>query len=569
MRRITLCFVICLSLFGALAQARALHFSSSSRSAAHKQGAHHPRKAHKNRAHHPRQAHKKRAHHPRKTHKKRPHHRRNPHKKAKHNSKKHAAARQTVTASATSGSSATTNGDSTTLAPPVIHAPPSSTSSTMPTGALSPVTAPTILPPANLTAPSVSGTSTGGQNLTTSSSSQTCTQHVTTSTFSSAFSTAGADAVLCLAPGSYGSFSGSSKASMVVIMPDVSAGASAPTGNATGDVDGNVTFSGASFSSASNITMDGITFSGDVSMAGNTHDVTLHDSLFHQHLVINDTAMANADIVINYNMFPADRTDCVGGPEGRIWPHDTTHSATPDGVLIENNNIGGAPSQCDGVQIGGNGVHIIGNWIHDFHYRNSAHTDGIQDYGGRSEVVAGNFMYNVPDCFVSYDGTSHADIENNICVNDGTQANGANPNDLDILGDNGSIITHNTVVGYRDSYNNAGGCITLGSKGGSSTGTKITNNIATCLVTDSGGHAASYTENHNMWVSSGPRGTGDVHGTPIYRGGSCASLSSSRSPFCADSWSSYLLSSSSSGYTASATGNALGAYGPGPVAPGE
>ena len=35
--------------------------------------------------------------------------------------------------------------------------------------------------------------------------SYTCTQHVTTSTFASAFSSAGAGAVLCLAPGSYGS----------------------------------------------------------------------------------------------------------------------------------------------------------------------------------------------------------------------------------------------------------------------------------------------------------------------------------------------------------------------------
>ena len=196
------------------------------------------------------------------------------------------------------------------------------------------------------------------------------------------------------------------------------------------------------------------------------------------------------------------------------------------------------------MQIGGYGVQIINNWIHDFHFQNSAHTDGIQDYGGRYEVVEGNFMYNVPDCYVSYDGTNHADVEDNICVNDGTQNNGASPNDLDILGDSGSVIKHNTVAPIKDSYNNAGGCITLGSKSGSSTGTMITDNIATCLVTDSGGHSASYTESHNMWVAGGPSGTGDVHGTPTYQGGSCASLSSSQSPFCSDGWSNYLLASS-------------------------
>jgi hypothetical protein len=417
-------------------------------------------------------------------------------------------------------------------------------------------------------APTATIAASGGGGGGDGGGSYTCTQHVTTSTFASAYSTAGAGAVLCLAPGSYGSFNGTSKSSMVVITPDVSTGATAPTGNATGDVNGNVTFSGADFSPGANITMDGVTFTGDVSLSGNTHDITLHDSLFHQHLLIDDTSMNNANVVVDYNMFPADKADCVGGPEGRIWPHDESHSTIPDGVLIENNNIGGASSQCDGIQVGAYGVQILNNWIHDFHYANSAHTDGIQDYGGRYEVVKGNFMYNTPDCYVSYDGTSHADVEDNICVNDGTQSNGASPNDLDILGDTGSVIKHNTVVAYKDSYNNPGGCITLGAKSGKSTGTVITDNIATCLVTDSGGVTASYGESHNMWVSSGPSGSGDLRATPTYAGGSCASLSSSQSPFCSAGWSNYLLASSSAGNNAADDGTDFGAYGPGPVTPG-
>ena len=423
-------------------------------------------------------------------------------------------------------------------------------------------------PTSTVAAPSGGGTGGGGGGTGGGGSIYTCTQHVTTSSFASAYSSAGAGAVLCLAPGSYGSFNGTNKSSMVVITPDVSAGATAPTGNATGDVNGNVTFSGADFAPAANITMDGVTFTGDVSMSGNTHNITLHDSLFHQHLIIDDTSMNNANIDVDFNMFPGDKADCINGPEGRIWPHDTSHSATPDGVVIENNNIGGATSQCDGIQFGGYGAQIVNNWIHDFHYANSAHTDGIQDYGGQYEVVKGNFMYNVPDCYVSYDGTSHADVENNICVNDGTQSNGASPNDLDILGDSGSIIKHNTVVAFKDSYNNAGGCITLGAKSGRSTGTVISDNIATCLVTDSGGVSASYSESHNMWVSSGPNGSGDLHSTPAYSGGSCASLSSSQSPFCSEGWSSYLLAASSAGNHAAEDGTDMGAYGPGPVTPG-
>jgi hypothetical protein len=124
------------------------------------------------------------------------------------------------------------------------------------------------------------------------------------------------------------------------------------------------------------------------------------------------------------------------------------------------------------------------------------------------------------------------------------------------------------VVASLDSYNSPGGCITIGSKGQSSTGTSITDNIATCLVSDSGGNSASYTESHNEWVASGPIGTGDLHGTPTYQGGGCGSLTNSRSPFCSDSWSNYLLTPSSLGHDAADDGTDMGAYGPGPVTPG-
>ena len=152
----------------------------------------------------------------------------------------------------------------------------------------------------------------------------------------------------------------------------------------------------------------------------------------------------------------------LGTSDGRQWgaSHGRRHRSAQSPT-----------SRCDGIQTGGYGPQFLNNWIHDFHYAGSDHTDGIQDYGGSHEVVKGNFMYNVPDCYVSYDGTNHADVENNICVNDGSQSNGASPNDLDILGDTGSIIKHNTVVAYKASYNSAGGCIMLGAKNGSSSGT--------------------------------------------------------------------------------------------------
>ena len=88
-------------------------------------------------------------------------------------------------------------------------------------------------------------------------------------------------------------------------------------------------------------------------------------------------------------------------------------------------------------------------------------------------------MNNVPDCYVSYDGTDHADIEDNICVNDSSQNNGASPNVLVINEDNGSIVKHNTLAAFKDSYGNAGGILTIGSKSSSGSGTVLTDNVAT------------------------------------------------------------------------------------------
>jgi hypothetical protein len=400
------------------------------------------------------------------------------------------------------------------------------------------------------------------------SSTYTCTQHVTTSTFSSAFSSAGSGAVLCLAPGNYGSFNASNKSSMVVITPDVSAGATAPTGNGNGDLNGNVTFSEADFSPAANITMDGVTFSGDVSVSGASHDLLFHDSLFHQHLVITDTSMNNANVTADYDMFPADKADCVGGPEGRIWINEDNHSSTPDGVTIENSNIGGTSAQCDGIQTGGYGPQILNNWIHDYHYQNNAHTDGVQDYGGSHEVVKGNVRYNVPDCYVSYDGTDHADIEDNVCVNDSSQNDGASPNVLVINDDSGSIVKHNTLAGFKDSYGNAGGILTIGSKSSSGSGTVLTDNVATGFNNCENGNCRPYTESHNLFIQGGPGGAGDVKATPVYQGGSCGSLSSSTGPFCSDEWSNYLLAAGSSGHDAADDSSDMGAYGSGPVTPG-
>jgi hypothetical protein len=413
----------------------------------------------------------------------------------------------------------------------------------------------------------------------------TCTYHATTSTFSSTFSSATGGSTICLAPGNYGNWAGGTKSSMVTITPDTAAGGTAPTpptpssgglnANGTG-ANGNVIFSGVNFRPASFITMNGITFTDDVWLGMGTtaddHDITFQNSLFHAHLGIAVTR-ANANIIVNYNMFPGDVADCVNSYEGRIQVDDDTSS---DGVLIENNNIGGVPSvQCDGIQSGAKGLQIIGNWFHDYHYQGSAHTDGIQEYGAASNTIRDNFFYDVPDGVVAYDGMSNDDIENNIFVNDcKASCNGASPNQFDLLANIGTtIVKHNTVVGFKDAYGNSGGQIILGTKvppHDPCSGLTVNDNVATGISNGSGGGNCSYAADYNLLQEGGGTGANNIAGAPIYNGGDCGNLNTDSPGACGDVWSNFLLKSNSPGHLASdeKVQTDLGAYGTGPSTPG-
>jgi hypothetical protein len=303
---------------------------------------------------------------------------------------------------------------------------------------------------------------------------------------------------------------------------------------------------------------------------GNVHDVTIQNSIFRSHLQINDTAMNNANVVINYNLFPGDSADCLNGPEGRIQLSNSGHAATPDGVVIENNNIGGVGSvQCDGIQSGGYGVKILGNWFHDFHYAGAAHTDGIQLYGAQANVIKGNFFYNVPDAIVAYDGMENDDIENNIAVNDSAKENGASPNQVDFLANQGtSTIRHNTVVGGLNSYGGTEGNILIGTKGPACTGLVLNDNVATSISNGDGSGNCTYSADYNLLQQGGGTGAHNIGSAPIYAGGDCGNLTVDPPGKCAGKWANFLLAPTSPGHHAASDGTEMGAHGTGPVTPG-
>ncbi len=362
---------------------------------------------------------------------------------------------------------------------------------------------------------------------------------------------------------------------MVVLTPDVSLGAAAPVGNAMGGTVGNVIFAGLDFRQAAFITLDGITFTDDADVpwgtnTGDVHDITIQNSIFHAHLAINDTTMENANIVINYNSFPGDTADCINGPEGRIQIGASSHGNAPDGILIENNNIGGVSTvQCDGLQSGAYGAKIVGNWFHDYHFSGGAHTDGIQLYGAEANVITGNFFYNVPDGVVAYDGMANEDIENNIMVNDSAKDDGASPNQFDLLANSAaSIAKHNTVVGGLNAFNGTEGNLLIGSKGDPCTALTINDNVATSISNGDGGGSCTYTADYNLLQQGGGTGTHDIQGAPVYQGGDCGNLTADPPGACSDKWSNFLLTPTSPGHLAADDGMDMGAYGLGPKTPG-
>jgi hypothetical protein len=203
--------------------------------------------------------------------------------------------------------------------------------------------------------------------------------HATPSTFASLFSQAQGGDTVYLASGSYGSWSGGAKSSMVVVAAD--AGASP-------------TMSGGNFaSSVRNITIKGVTFTGAVEVAPGSTPLNL--------------------------VFDGDTWGSVGhgAHEGRLSIVGGGSSALGgNGVQVKNSSFG--PGGCsDGIQDSSNGTEIGPNNEFKGIVQGgcSEHADAIQPYASNYIYIHDNNFHDNEQGIMSPDGVSTGyRITNNV-----------------------------------------------------------------------------------------------------------------------------------------------------------
>jgi Big-like domain-containing protein/PKD domain-containing protein len=205
--------------------------------------------------------------------------------------------------------------------------------------------------------------------------------HATPSTFASTFASAqGGDRVL-LASGSYGSWNGGAKGSMVTIAPEPGA---------------KPTFSGGAFpSTVRNITIQGVTYTGPVEVRPGSTPL---------NLVFDGDTWGDID-----------RNS--GGAEGRLSIIGGGQ-ATGNGVQVKNSTFG--PGGCsDGIQDSSRGTEIgPGNEFKNITQSCAAalaHADAIQPYGSNDVYIHDNYLHDNEQGIMSPDGPSAGyEITNNV-----------------------------------------------------------------------------------------------------------------------------------------------------------
>jgi hypothetical protein len=313
-------------------------------------------------------------------------------------------------------------------------------------------------------------------------------------TLGSAFAAANAGDTVLLASGDYGTFGGGMKAGTVTLRPQ-------PGATATMRVD---------FDPAANIRLDGLTIPNLNIEDTRTHDITVSNSRFIGAAVIRTEEMVNANILFDRNTH-AGIDKCGDCYEGRITLPGKT--SQPSGVTIQN-SIFGPGGVSDGIQNGGNGVHILGNEFVALQGGSvdGVHVDAIQLYGSSNTVIRGNWLHDVATGIMAPDGMDHEVIEHNVIDTQGY------PFAITLGSDNGSIVRHNTMPDRACWFNLRCGIVVVENKSGQpvSQGTVITDNVMGEISVKAGTLGG---RSHNLLANGSASGPSEIKGKPTYKGG--------------------------------------------------
>jgi len=300
------------------------------------------------------------------------------------------------------------------------------------------------------------------------------------SSLSTEFAAAAGGETICLATGSYGTWTGGNKSVTITAADGATPTIAIDFNNGDGGItlDNLTITNGSIVNSASNITIRNSTFTG----------ILLFDNVYNSNILLEDNTHNNIEFV-------------DGNPAGRIsFPYGD--GATSSGVTIRNSVFRGGSA--DGIQTGV-GVNIYNNEFDNIQENGNptAHTDSIQLIGAYGSVVRGNYVHDGATGIVAYDGVTHVLIEHNVVTTI------SRPEGIELYSDVSSTIQHNTIKGsiYLDHKpaDPAG------------TGTIVKDNIATSVTKVGGSSTAQQTNN---LLSSGGGAAGDITGTPTFIGGS-------------------------------------------------
>ncbi len=332
-----------------------------------------------------------------------------------------------------------------------------------------------------------------------------CAYTATPSNLASVFSSAAGGKTICLAAGSYGTFTGGSKSSEVTLRPQTGASVSI-------ELD---------FVSSKNIRVEGMTITG-ASLRNSTKNITITGCTFTGFAIIDGVANANILLDGNTHLNIMTCASCFGG---RVQlPYSST---TPSGVTIQNSLLKGG--NADGIQAGAP-LKIINNELADIRETgpsDPAHTDAIQLFG-TGTLVQGNYIHDCADGIVAYDGIDHAIIEDNVIdLVDGRFG-------IELYSDDSSLVRHNTLKNGTGCGYGPCGQILLDHKSSDppGKGTVIVDNIATIIMASNG---STWAQRHHNLLPSGAA-SGDLTGAPTYVGGAAPK-----------SWSGYKLAGGSVG----------------------
>jgi hypothetical protein len=225
----------------------------------------------------------------------------------------------------------------------------------------------------------------------------------TPATLASVYAGAHGGDVIHLSAGNYGTFSGGSKPSTVILTPVSGLPASSVILSADLTPSDHLQIDG--------VTVDGATLDG-------AHDVAFTNDVFTKQAVVYRSPV-NSNTLFDHDSFDNINV-CSKCFTGRITLVDATSGdgVNPDGVLITNSHFSGGDS--DGVDLFGQtmGAQIgPGNEFVNLDQTDAQHTDPIQTYGGAGTIV-GNWIHDDATSIMAPDGTDPPGmiIADNVCT---------------------------------------------------------------------------------------------------------------------------------------------------------